>query len=456
MATPAPPPGGGAGFDEFAASMPPPLPDELEDICSGSWGYFYRVHSGGGSTPQKEERQCPSPAVPPRRVGVRFHVHDIKEINEVAGTVHVDFTVLLTWTDPLVAAAAAAATAAAAGSVSPPASPPSSRPPLLRSMSSSGGGGALSPGGSGSAAALLRLSAADVASLWLPGVTVANAVDLAPLFDPTLCVRVKDAGAGRMEQRLRWRGLINNRMDLRCFPFDADLLLLTLSVAGFPAGLCTLIPDPLSNPRDTHVRHSLSEWELDPPPTVVTGVSTATGDSIDANAGAGALKSQDNNGAAVVAQEDAFSTCHLVLRVHRNPFYYIWKMVLVQEIVAVWSWSVFFHDCEDISGRMSTTLTLFLSSVAFLHVINDRLPRMPYLTVMDKFTYVSFFLLFLTAYENLFAFYLAHHLGNRQLAESADVASRVVFPLLHIASCIGLAFQVRNSRRTELELGNEL
>jgi hypothetical protein len=490
-----------SGWAAEFSEPPAVLPRELEDVYAGSWAYFYRNHGGGlgddgdadqgpsASAPSASSSSSSASAAPigPRSVFVRFFVHDIKEVNEVAGTVHVDFSVQLNWVDPVVAAAvrrsnegihsddaAAAAAASAAAAAGVPSTPVRGRLQRAGAPSSA----------SSSAPTRFWPSSSDLAHLWLPTITVGNAADMLPLHESSSCVRMRDGGrGGRIEMRLRWRGLINNRMDLRCFPFDSDLLLLTLS-SGFPAAHVRLVPDPLFDASTTHVRHSLTEWELEGAPTVVTGASGAAGDSIagsqeledsgiHASAGPenmspsvkrvadGAASGADPAAAAASAAAadaalDTFSTCHLVLKVHRNPFFYLWKMVAIQELIAVWSWTVFYHDVEDLGGRMSTTLTLFLSSVAFLHVINDRLPKLPYLTVMDKFTYASFFLLFLTAYENLFAFYASHHMDDRLLAQTVDLISRFAFPMMHFASCAFLAIQVKNSRRTELDLGNEL
>ncbi len=76
--------------------------------------------------------------------------------------------------------------------------------------------------------------------------------------------------------------------------------------------------------------------------------------------------------------------------------------------------------------------------------------------VSPSLLFSSFFFLFLTAYENLFAYYASHHMGNRALAEAVDLGARFLFPVFHVASCIGLAIQVKNIRRTEVEVGNEL
>jgi len=88
---------------------------------------------------------------------------------------------------------------------------------------------------------------------------------------------------------------------------------------------------------------------------------------------------------------------------------------------------------------MSTMLTLFLASVAFLFVVNDKLPRIPYLTIMDKLTIGCFFLLFLVAFENFLSFVMVYHFARQDISAYLDFCSRFLFPAFHIVFIWGLA-----------------
>jgi hypothetical protein len=87
--------------------------------------------------------------------------------------------------------------------------------------------------------------------------------------------------------------------------------------------------------------------------------------------------------------------------------YYMYKIFLINTLAFLWSLAIFFDDPADLMGRMGTTITLFLASVAFLFVVNDKLPKVSYLTILDKLILVSFVLLFAVAAESLFVYTLA-------------------------------------------------
>jgi hypothetical protein len=85
--------------------------------------------------------------------------------------------------------------------------------------------------------------------------------------------------------------------------------------------------------------------------------------------------------------------------------------------------------------RLNTLLTLFLASVAFLYVVNDKIPLVSYLTLLDKITLSSFFLLFVMAVESFVVHVTgAPEYGNDEAtARLIDWWSARVFPLASVS-----------------------
>ena len=65
------------------------------------------------------------------------------------------------------------------------------------------------------------------------------------------------------------------------------------------------------------------------------------------------------------------------------------------------SFSVVCISPEDAGDRLSITLTLVLTAVAYKYVIAQQLPAISYLTLMDKYVLFSFFLLGVGVVENV-------------------------------------------------------
>ena len=106
--------------------------------------------------------------------------------------------------------------------------------------------------------------------------------------------------------------------------------------------------------------------------------------------------------------------------------------MLVQSFLVIWSWSVFFVDPSELLDRYEVLLNLFLAAVAFLFVVNDKLPKVSYLTLLDKSLLGTFVLLFLTALESWMVFIFDTYWGMRDIAIIVDRISWGLFPMLTI------------------------
>ncbi len=85
--------------------------------------------------------------------------------------------------------------------------------------------------------------------------------------------------------------------------------------------------------------------------------------------------------------------------------------------------------------RLNLLVTLFLASVAFLYVVNDKIPLVSYLTLLDKITLSSFFLLFIMAVESFVVHVLGapDHGNDETSARQIDWWAARLFPLASIS-----------------------
>lgn len=70
-------------------------------------------------------------------------------------------------------------------------------------------------------------------------------------------------------------------------------------------------------------------------------------------------------------------------RVVRKTSYYMWKIFFPLCILFLLSVVILAFPIEDYENRMNLGATMFLSSMAFLYVVGDSIPRVAYLTKMD-------------------------------------------------------------------------
>lgn len=154
----------------------------------------------------------------PRIVYMRFRVFDVKHIDAVAGTAFLDFAVYLRWFDPSL-----------------------SRIPKAK----------------------FSRTVREYESLWSPKVEINNSVDMKEMWDGDTSWNLKNHETGEIKYSQRYCGTIANPMDLRLFPFDADLVDIVFGPRFYKAGKVVFEYDPEHQIETMPISsQSLIDWDL--------------------------------------------------------------------------------------------------------------------------------------------------------------------------------------------------
>jgi hypothetical protein len=188
--------------------------------------------------------------------------------------------------------------------------------------------------------------------------------------------------------------------DLRRFPFDRQTLMLDVESFAWNSDQVVLVAD-----RETSGfadNFQMPEWRI-------TGVHA------------------DTTTIEVARAEDLFSRFTLAIDIERKSGFYIWKVLLPLLIIVALSWSVFWMRDEKFAVRVRTSATGILTIVAYQFMAAKDLPRVAYLTLIDKIMVASFVLLAITVIESLFV----SRLADQEFAARVDRTARWVFPLAY-------------------------
>ncbi len=207
-----------------------------------------------------------------------------------------------------------------------------------------------------------RAAADEGAGLWTPRLEVVNACgEIERVFEAFNV----DPATGAVFVIARVRGTFSTAMDLRAFPFDSQTLRLEVEPTDDLTGQvehCALRGERL------HARGAAvpTGWTL-------TGVSSAS-------------RVKD------VSMDDThWSSFTLALQVTRQPGFYMWRVVLVVVALLLLTMTTFACAPDNIGDRLSVTMTLALTIVAFQLVVAEILPKVEYLTYLDKVFLSCFF-----------------------------------------------------------------
>ena len=138
--------------------------------------------------------------------------------------------------------------------------------------------------------------------------------------------------------------------------------------------------------------------------------------------------------------ESASSTQYIELKVEcllkRRSSYYMWNIVFIDFALVLTSFSVLLIPASELADRMSISLTLLLTAVAFKFVVSEKLPSISYLTLLDGYVLCGFAMQVFVVLENA----IAHTLTE----ESSNYADRVgALLLLAYFACYHVVYLVK-------------
>lgn len=131
----------------------------------------------------------------------------------------------------------------------------------------------------------------------------------------------------------------------------------------------------------------------------------------------------------------------VLLAVERRPSYYMWNVVVVMFPLVGTAASVVGVPVTDLADRMSISLTLMLTAVAFKFVLMNFIPPVSYLTLLDIYVISAYVMLFLSITCNFVVTVLADGDEDDPVAKDLDLYFSAVFIsiwcLFHVFIMVG-------------------
>jgi len=128
------------------------------------------------------------------------------------------------------------------------------------------------------------------------------------------------------------------------------------------------------------------------------------------------------------------------LHVARQPTYYVLKVIVPLCLIVIMSWLPRWIDLEQTGTNIGVSTSAFLTLVAYLFAITVLLPRVSYVTRMDRFILLSTLTVF-TGLLHTVANIVLIRCDKKQLSQQIDCWARAVYPAL-LAAVIVVAFLV--------------
>jgi len=112
----------------------------------------------------------------------------------------------------------------------------------------------------------------------------------------------------------------------------------------------------------------------------------------------------------------------------RIKAYYLWKVILPLCLIVFMSWCVFWINPALYGPQIGLSATSMLTLIAFIFATTNMVPKLGYLTLLDRFIVGSTILVFLALVESLTTIYLVSQ-EKKEIAMRIDRVSRLLFPI---------------------------
>jgi hypothetical protein len=201
--------------------------------------------------------------------------------------------------------------------------------------------------------------------IWNAQGSAANAVGAWRLIGQKITVFAD----GKLMIEARMAATLRALLDYSRFPFDRQILPVHIESYAWDRDIVVLRPLPEAT--EFHPSFQLTEWD-------VVNVTSSI--------------SEVNRPRAPVP----FSRLTCNIEISRKAGFYVWKIFVPLFVIVAISWVVFWMGREALGRRAGVSVTGILTVIAYQFIVAESIPRVSYLTVLDKMLLTSIVAIALT------------------------------------------------------------
>jgi hypothetical protein len=257
----------------------------------------------------------------------------------------------------------------------------------------------------------------EVFTGWFPQVVLVNESGLYEKHGVVL--RVRPDGSLRLVETLN--AAAKTDLDLTTYPFDVQRLKAVFEVLGFGESEVLLQPAAPSGAPASYETSAvrMPQWNL-------AGVGTSIRSHPAPHAG----------------RLGVASTFVVSMDVERKSLFMVRLVIVPLVLIVVLSWSVFWMDQASLGDRINVSFIGILTVVTYQIVLSEILPRISYLTLINGFLNMSFFIMCASVVVSLWVGWLDRR-GQTAIGDRIDRRCRWIFPVVYVGLLllmVGLAF----------------
>ncbi|MBU2571736.1 MAG: hypothetical protein KJ725_17245 [Gammaproteobacteria bacterium] len=242
--------------------------------------------------------------------------------------------------------------------------------------------------------------------VWTPRVQIANEIGI---VRSTMAQVVDVAGDGTVTYRQRYVGPLSQALRVHEFPFDKHSFRIHL----------------------VSMNSGVDDVQFVPKADIVSkGLPYAAGISKDISLPDWTVESFQTSSAPYVINEFLQAPGYAFdFKAKRDSEYYLWKVLVPLGMIVAMSWIAFWIDPKELGVNVSAVMTSMLTLVAYRFTVENYIPKVGYLTRMDKFMLWSSAMVFLSMMHVAINSILVEK-GRRDIAVKLDRCARLIYPVI--------------------------
>ena len=209
-----------------------------------------------------------------------------------------------------------------------------------------------------------------------PELEIINAYDLNEISSVTKLTKPK---TGAIKRSVQYKGKCSMiDMDLTMFPFDAHSLQFMVKSHRIPIEQMIFVPDRTQSGAEYHPQHEwrnlshcIKEYSTDP---------------------------------SVSSTNKAYSSVHIIALVQREGAWYVNNILIIAAALVMIALTTLAMVPSEQQGRMDVGILSFLAAITNKFIVAEKLPRIPYRTLIDIHLDIMFLLHLIVIISNVVVF----------------------------------------------------
>ncbi len=229
------------------------------------------------------------------------------------------------------------------------------------------------------------------------------------------------------------KGLFPYKADYHKFPYDIQSLNIAVENKLLNSDDIVYVPDDLTTPINLFKDHRIEILNGD---QFKIAALTAVSDP---------YTYKTNFGDPSVEPHETYSRIEFTLKINRDPVGIMQKLALPLLVVLILAYLVFYIPDFEIGTASALTVTALLAAIAFQWTLNDALPKVSYLTLVDRIFYMVYIYIFYAMFQTVITYNMnqvaeklmstneTKALKLQKLSDAIEWHSRYLFPLSFFA-----------------------